>query len=220
MENYYQILGVPPNASQEQIKEHFRFLAQAYHPDKFATSAHKKHAEAAFKKINDAYQVLSNPVRRDEYDRRQSSFDSRYEEERRRGEEAEAAQRRAEEERRKTEEAEAAQRRAKAEQQRREQAEAAQRQAEYERQHKAQAERAEAERCKQAEAEDARRLEGKKTVLYMVITFCSLPFLYLAYIVVDVTIKSTIRDDSATAIILTIIVIIVMANIARFVWKS
>src|SRR5437867_4458691 len=112
MENYYLVLGVPPNASQEQIKERFRFLAHAYHPDKFATPAHKKHAEEAFKKINDAYQILSNPVRRAEYDRRQSSSDARYAEERRRGEEAEAARRRAEEERRKREEAEAARHRA------------------------------------------------------------------------------------------------------------
>jgi len=57
-------------------------------------------------------------------------------------------------------------------------------------------------------------------VLYVVITFCSLPFLYLAYIAVSVTINATIRDDIATPIILTIIVIIVMANVARFVWKG
>src|SRR6266571_7664634 len=98
MENYYQVLGVPPNASQEQIKERFRFLAHAYHPDRFASPAHKRHAEEAFKKINDAYQILSHPVRRAEYDRRQSSSDSTYEEQRRRSEEAEAAQRRAQEE--------------------------------------------------------------------------------------------------------------------------
>ena len=75
MEDYYQILGVPPDVSQEEIKERFRFLASAYHPDKFATSSHKRHAEEVFKKINDVYQTLSNPVKRAEYDRRQFSSD-------------------------------------------------------------------------------------------------------------------------------------------------
>jgi len=141
MEDYYQVLGVSSDASQEVLKERFRFLAHAYHPDRFTNLTHKKSAEEAFKKINDAYQILSNPARRAQYDRQRSSSDSRHEEEQRRRaeaqaarrrarEEAEAAQRRAEaerrhtgEERRKREEDEATQRRAKEEQQRKEQVE-------------------------------------------------------------------------------------------------
>ena len=136
MEDYYQILSVSPNASQEEIKERFRFLAHAYHPDRFATLTHKQYAEEAFKKVNEAYHILSNSVRRAQYDRQRSSADSRYEEERRKREaaetawrhakeEAETARRHAEEERRKREETEAALRRAHEAQQQREEAEAA-----------------------------------------------------------------------------------------------
>lgn len=70
MDNYYKILGVSPKASQDEIKERFRFLANAYHPDKFASPAHKADAETEFKKINQAYQTLSVPAKRLEYDRR------------------------------------------------------------------------------------------------------------------------------------------------------
>ena len=72
MENYYKVLDVSSRASQAEIKERFRFLANAYHPDKFATQAHKDKAEDEFKKINEAYQVLSVPAKRAEYDRRLS----------------------------------------------------------------------------------------------------------------------------------------------------
>ena len=69
MQNYYEILDVPSRASQHEIKDRYRFLANAYHPDKFSTPAHKAQAEARFKKINEAYQVLSVPAKRAEYDR-------------------------------------------------------------------------------------------------------------------------------------------------------
>ncbi len=72
MENYYTVLDVPSRASQAEIKERFRFLANAYHPDKFATQSHKDKAEDEFKKINEAYQILSVPAKRAEYDRRLS----------------------------------------------------------------------------------------------------------------------------------------------------
>ena len=68
MENYYTILNLPPTASQAEIRERFRFLANAYHPDKFASPTHKARAEAEFKKINEAYQVLSVPLSRTQYD--------------------------------------------------------------------------------------------------------------------------------------------------------
>ncbi|MCX6059864.1 MAG: J domain-containing protein [Chloroflexi bacterium] len=67
MENFYNILGVAPNATTEETKERYRFLAQAYHPDKFATLGHKKLAEEQFKKINEAYQILADPTKREQY---------------------------------------------------------------------------------------------------------------------------------------------------------
>ena len=77
MENYYDILDIHPKASQQQIKERFRFLANAYHPDKFSSPTHKAEAEEAFKKVNQAYQVLSVPAKRAEYDRRLGLVSSR-----------------------------------------------------------------------------------------------------------------------------------------------
>ena len=54
--DYYHILGVHPDASQEQIKASFRTLAFNYHPDKNPGSLH---AGAKFKEIKEAYDVLS-----------------------------------------------------------------------------------------------------------------------------------------------------------------
>lgn len=62
--DYYAILGVPRNATLEQIKEAYRRLAKEYHPDKKPSPE----AEEMFKLINEAYQVLSDPVKRAEYD--------------------------------------------------------------------------------------------------------------------------------------------------------
>ena len=98
MEDYYQVLGVSPHASQEEIKQRFRFLAHAFHPDKFATPTQRGQAEEALKKINEANGILSNPARRAQYDRQRSSSDSTHEEKRHRRAEAQAARRRAKEE--------------------------------------------------------------------------------------------------------------------------
>ncbi len=68
MEDYYQILGVEPGAKPEAIQERFRFLAQAFHPDKYSSAKQKQLAEEEFKKINNAYQILSNPRKRADYD--------------------------------------------------------------------------------------------------------------------------------------------------------
>jgi curved DNA-binding protein len=65
-EDYYQILGVNRSATPEEIKKAYRKLAQKYHPDK--AKGNKKEAEAQFKKISEAYAVLSNPEKRKEYD--------------------------------------------------------------------------------------------------------------------------------------------------------
>lgn len=62
MVDYYGVLGVPRGASQEEIKKAFRKLAHQHHPD-------KKHGdEAKFKEINEAYSVLSDPGKRQQYD--------------------------------------------------------------------------------------------------------------------------------------------------------
>jgi len=68
MDSYYTILELTPNATAEEIKQKYKFLAQAYHPDKFASVEYKKIAQEHFQQINLAYQVLSNPTKRAQYD--------------------------------------------------------------------------------------------------------------------------------------------------------
>ncbi len=64
MEDYYQILGISPRATQLEIKRSFRKLAVLYHPDKNRTAE----GEERFKVINRAYEVLSDPEQRANYD--------------------------------------------------------------------------------------------------------------------------------------------------------
>ena len=64
-QNYYKILGVPDDASEEQIKKAFRKGARKYHPD---VNPDNPEAEENFKKLNEAYQVLSDPEKRKKYD--------------------------------------------------------------------------------------------------------------------------------------------------------
>ena len=73
MTDFYSVLGVPPDAPIEQIKERYRFLAHAYHPDKFSKDAHRQHADETFKAINEAFQTLSNPGLRAAYDRQRAN---------------------------------------------------------------------------------------------------------------------------------------------------
>jgi curved DNA-binding protein len=63
--DYYAILGVPRDASEDAIKKAFRQLARKYHPD---VAKDKKAAEAKFKEINEANEVLSDPAKRRQYD--------------------------------------------------------------------------------------------------------------------------------------------------------
>ncbi len=64
-ENYYQILGVKKDASEGDIKKAYRTLAMKYHPDH---TKGDKSAEEKFKKISEAYAVLSDKKKRQEYD--------------------------------------------------------------------------------------------------------------------------------------------------------
>lgn len=64
-EDYYRLLGVSKNANKDEIKKAFRKLAMKYHPDK---NKDNKEAEEKFKKINEAYAVLSNDQKRKQYD--------------------------------------------------------------------------------------------------------------------------------------------------------
>ena len=62
--NYYEVLGLNKNASMEEIKKAFRKLAFEYHPDRNKNPG----AEDSFKEINEAYQILSDPHKRQSYD--------------------------------------------------------------------------------------------------------------------------------------------------------
>ena len=64
--NYYDILGVKKNATEKEIKQAYRRLARKYHPD---VNAGDKSAEAKFKEINEAYEILSDKDKRPKYDK-------------------------------------------------------------------------------------------------------------------------------------------------------
>src|SRR5258707_10909218 len=64
-QDYYKTLGIDRKASDADIKSAYRKLARKHHPD---VNPNNKEAEARFKQVNEAYQVLSDPEKRKKYD--------------------------------------------------------------------------------------------------------------------------------------------------------
>jgi len=78
MKDYYQILDMPEDASPREIKTQYKRLAKLFHPDRVRekegySRADIDYAEEKLKEINEAHQVLSDPVQRAEYDRERAS---------------------------------------------------------------------------------------------------------------------------------------------------
>ncbi len=76
MKNYYDILDISPTASQDEIKKEYHFLIQALHPDKFRNPEQKDKAQERTKELNEAYSILSNPIKRAQYDKERLSSPS------------------------------------------------------------------------------------------------------------------------------------------------
>jgi curved DNA-binding protein len=72
--DYYEILGVARDATQADVKKAFRKLARVHHPD---VAQDKATAEAKFKEINEAYEVLGDPEKRKKYDTLGANWDQR-----------------------------------------------------------------------------------------------------------------------------------------------
>lgn len=66
MADFYSVLGIQRNAGEEEIKKAYRKLAMKWHPDKNPNNSEQ--ATEKFKLISEAYEVLSDPVKRRQYD--------------------------------------------------------------------------------------------------------------------------------------------------------
>jgi molecular chaperone DnaJ len=74
--DYYEILGLAKDASEDDIKKAYRKLASKYHPDKL-DEAEKIAGEVKFKEAKEAYECLSDPEKREMYYTREYTFPSR-----------------------------------------------------------------------------------------------------------------------------------------------
>lgn len=74
LRNYYEILGVTKKSSSEDVKRAYRSLARKYHPDR---NPGNKMAEEKFKDINEAYEVLSDAVKRSQYEKFTDAWDKK-----------------------------------------------------------------------------------------------------------------------------------------------
>src|SRR5882724_6413109 len=70
--DYYEVLGVPRGANEDEVRKAFRKLARQHHPD---VAKDKKTAEAKFKEINEAYEVLGDAEKRKQYDELGANWD-------------------------------------------------------------------------------------------------------------------------------------------------
>jgi len=66
--DYYEVLGVSPQADRNEIRQAYRKVAQEYHPDAQAESESEEAAQKVFQELTIAYQTLSDPNQRKEYD--------------------------------------------------------------------------------------------------------------------------------------------------------
>lgn len=73
VKDYYNLLGIPKNALEKDIKSAYRRLARKFHPD---VNPGDKTAEAKFKEVNEAFEVLSDPGKRKKYDQYGSDFEN------------------------------------------------------------------------------------------------------------------------------------------------
>jgi curved DNA-binding protein CbpA len=69
MSDYYELLGVSPSASAAEVRKAYARLAREKHPDRFTDPAEKERAQKLFQDITHAFNTLTNPERREEYDR-------------------------------------------------------------------------------------------------------------------------------------------------------
>ena len=72
MTNYYDILEINKNASKDEIKNSYKKLALKYHPDRNQDSNEKIKCEEKFKQISEAYEVLSDEQKKNNYDNGQN----------------------------------------------------------------------------------------------------------------------------------------------------
>jgi len=72
-DDHYDDLDVPADAGPDEVREAWRFLLAAFHPDRFRDPTQRERAEEITKRVNAAWQVLGDPVLRRRYDLRREA---------------------------------------------------------------------------------------------------------------------------------------------------